>query len=235
MTKQTIFLSLGTVVLVAGAVGFAFWVHRGDDSSETRVTKNQTSSSAALSNDPSSLSVADTPLLGNNSSAGGSRSSGGTNSLNVLGSSNTTASSTPSSNSGGLPGPESFGQYEEHVGGTSALFADVVEGDGLIAEIGDTVSMVYAGFFTNGELFDRSHLNEENQIVPFTFKLGSGQVIAGWDQSIIGMKEGGKRRLVIPPAVGYGEAGRENIPPNSVLIFDVELVLVQKADTESGL
>lgn len=100
---------------------------------------------------------------------------------------------------------------------------DVVVGTGKEAKSGDTVSMQYTGTLTNGTKFDSSYDRNE----PFTFTLGVGQVIKGWDLGVAGMKEGGKRKLTIPPALGYGATGAGGvIPPNATLLFDVELVKV---------
>jgi len=109
---------------------------------------------------------------------------------------------------------------------TELTTSDGVEGTGTEAAVGDTVSVRYTGMLPDGSVFDASvrHGNE-----PFTFTLGAGQVIQGWDQGLVGMKEGGTRRLIIPPAMGYGSQDLGVIPPNSTLIFDVELISVTKA------
>jgi FKBP-type peptidyl-prolyl cis-trans isomerase len=99
---------------------------------------------------------------------------------------------------------------------------DLVVGTGATAATGDTVTVNYVGTLTNGTKFDSSY--DRNQ--PFTFVLGAGQVIAGWDQGIPGMKVGGKRRLTIPPSLGYGNVAYGPIPANSTLIFEVELVSI---------
>ncbi|MHB0865499.1 MAG: FKBP-type peptidyl-prolyl cis-trans isomerase [Minisyncoccota bacterium] len=105
---------------------------------------------------------------------------------------------------------------------------DETIGTGATAEPGDTVAVKYVGTLTNGTVFDAS-ANHAETVNGFTFKLGAGQVIAGWDQGIVGMKEGGKRKLVIPAALAYGSQAVGNvIPANSTLIFEVELVKVQK-------
>jgi FKBP-type peptidyl-prolyl cis-trans isomerase len=89
--------------------------------------------------------------------------------------------------------------------------------------------MIYQGWLTNGQLFDQSRVNEQNQIEPYVFQLGGGQVIQGWEQGIVGMKEGGKRRLIIPSSLGYGSTGQGPIPANAMLIFDVELLKTEKS------
>lgn len=103
---------------------------------------------------------------------------------------------------------------------------DVREGDGAIAQKGNTVSVNYLGTLaSNGQKFDSSYDRNE----PFTFKLGSGQVIEGWEKGILGMKVGGKRVLTIPPEKAYGESGAPPvIPPNATLKFEVELVDVEQ-------
>ena len=103
---------------------------------------------------------------------------------------------------------------------------DETIGTGATAAPGDTVTVNYVGSLTNGTVFDAS---ANHGTAGFTFPLGAGQVIKGWDQGIVGMKVGGKRKLVIPASLGYGSAGAGNvIPPNATLIFEVELLNVQK-------
>ena len=100
---------------------------------------------------------------------------------------------------------------------------DEVVGTGAEAVDGKTVTVNYTGTLTNGKVFDSSY--SRNQ--PFSFQLGAGQVIKGWDEGVVGMRVGGKRKLVIPPALGYGDQATGSIPPNSTLIFEVQLVSVQ--------
>ena len=101
---------------------------------------------------------------------------------------------------------------------------DIKKGAGKLAATGKTVSVHYTGWLTDGKEFDSSRDVGE----PIQFQLGTGQVIKGWDEGIAGMKVGGKRQLRIPPALGYGQRGfGSSIPPNSTLIFDVELMDVK--------
>ena len=98
---------------------------------------------------------------------------------------------------------------------------DVVVGNGKIAENGDTLSAHYVGALEDGTVFDNSY--DRGQ--PIQFVLGSGQLIQGWELGLVGMKERGKRRLVVPPELGYGAQGAGNtIPPNATLFFEIELV-----------
>ena len=98
---------------------------------------------------------------------------------------------------------------------------DQIVGDGDEAIAGQTVEVHYTGWLTDGTKFDSSHDRDQT----FSFKLGGGQVIAGWDQGVAGMKIGGSRKLTIPADLGYGERGAGGvIPPNATLIFKVELI-----------
>jgi len=105
------------------------------------------------------------------------------------------------------------------------IVQDLIVGTGAEAKSGDSVTVQYVGvLFANGKEFDSSWKNDE----PFTFDLGSGGVIAGWDQGVEGMKVGGRRRLIIPAELGYGAAGSPpTIPANAALVFDVDLVSVK--------
>lgn len=101
---------------------------------------------------------------------------------------------------------------------------DLEVGEGVEVKKGDTVSVHYTGTLTNGTKFDSSL--DRNQ--PFEFTVGDSQVIAGWEVGLVGMKVGGKRKLTIPPALGYGDRGAgASIPPNSTLIFEIELLEIK--------
>jgi FKBP-type peptidyl-prolyl cis-trans isomerase FkpA len=100
---------------------------------------------------------------------------------------------------------------------------DLKEGTGAAAAAGDTVDVHYTGWLTDGTKFDSS----KDRGRPFSFSLGAGQVIQGWDQGVQGMKIGGVRKLTIPPNLGYGPRGAGGvIPPNATLVFEVELVKI---------
>ncbi|TAK57595.1 FKBP-type peptidyl-prolyl cis-trans isomerase [Patescibacteria group bacterium] len=103
-------------------------------------------------------------------------------------------------------------------------YTDVTIGTGAVATAGKDVTVHYTGTLVNGTKFDSSVDRGE----PFTFLLGSGQVIKGWDLGVVGMKVGGKRKLVIPATLAYGPNDYGPIPGNSTLLFDVELLGVAK-------
>lgn len=119
-------------------------------------------------------------------------------------------------------------------------YVDLVIGKGETAVKGDLLKMHYAGKLASGKEFD----NSRNYREPFIFTLGAGEVIAGWDEGVVGMKVGGKRKLIIPPHLAYGDQGVEGvIPPKATLTFEVELLSVvhrtpgdgKETITESGL
>ncbi len=96
-------------------------------------------------------------------------------------------------------------------------------GTGAVAGAGDTVTVHYTGRLQDGTVFDTSVGKD-----PITFTLGTGDMISGWDQGLLGMKQGGKRLLIVPPSMGYGAVDYGPIPANSTLVFEVELVKVEK-------
>src|SRR5262245_23573812 len=101
------------------------------------------------------------------------------------------------------------------------IVEDVVAGTGAEATKGQNVTVHYTGWLTNGTKFDSSKDRRD----PFVFSLGKGQVIKGWDEGVQGMKVGGKRKLTIPHAMGYGARGAGGvIPPKATLVFEVELL-----------
>ena len=103
------------------------------------------------------------------------------------------------------------------------VIEELVVGGGEAAAAGQKVSVHYTGWLTDGKKFDSSKDRGE----PFAFPLGRGQVIRGWDEGVAGMKVGGKRKLTIPPGLGYGARGAGGvIPPNATLVFEVELLSV---------
>jgi FKBP-type peptidyl-prolyl cis-trans isomerase len=104
-------------------------------------------------------------------------------------------------------------------------YQDLLQGTGVSAVSGMTVKVHYTGWLKDGTKFDSSLDRNE----PFSFVLGKGEVIRGWDEGVQSMKVGGKRRLIIPPKLGYGKDGAGNtIPPNATLIFDIQLLDVKK-------
>jgi FKBP-type peptidyl-prolyl cis-trans isomerase len=107
-------------------------------------------------------------------------------------------------------------------GGGSLVVEDLVVGTGATAASGDTVTVHYLGTLTNGTKFDSSY----DRGTPYSFRLGTGAVIPGFDQGVTGMKIGGKRRLTIPPSLAYGSTGSGAVPPNATIVFEVELVSI---------
>lgn len=124
---------------------------------------------------------------------------------------------TGSGTDGNAPGiPELHAPIETAASGLR--YMDEVIGDGAALQAGQSVAVHYTGWLTDGTKFDSSR--DRGQ--PFRFPLGAGRVIKGWDEGVASMNVGGKRRLIVPPALGYGAGGTGPIPPNATLIFDVE-------------
>jgi len=119
---------------------------------------------------------------------------------------------------------EAFAAAADNRGNITRMVIDDVKlGVGEQVQNGDTIAVHYVGKLQNGQEFDSSRKRGET----FEFKVGSGMVIKGWDEGVIGMQPGGERILVIPPEMAYGEAGIGPIPPNATLIFSVELINIK--------
>lgn len=221
MKTTTLLLTMTSTMLVSGLLMFAGYVwyqSTGEDLADQPASKGN---------------VATTSNLGGGLQLAAPNGLNGTIPLqtgSVQGTADTQAGSSQ------LPTPDQFYLYEEYASSESALYADITAGSGNTVKPGDTVAVVYKGWLTNGELFDQSPTNDQGQTEAFSFKLGAGQVIRGWEQGIVGMKVGGERRLVIPSEFGYGKQGNQIIPPDSMLIFDVYVYqIVDQANPESGL
>jgi peptidylprolyl isomerase len=123
-----------------------------------------------------------------------------------------------------IPAPTATGTGKVITTPSGLKYEDLKVGTGATPKPGQTVSVQYTGTLENGTKFDSSR----DRGVPFEFSIGQGQVIPGWDEGLSTMKVGGRRKLTIPPNLGYGAAGAGGvIPPNATLIFDVELVGVK--------
>ncbi|HWG96322.1 MAG TPA: FKBP-type peptidyl-prolyl cis-trans isomerase [Nitrospira sp.] len=123
-----------------------------------------------------------------------------------------------------MAGNEKETSMQEVTTSSGLKYVDQVIGAGDAAVVGKTASVHYTGWLENGKKFDSS----VDRGQPFSFPLGAGRVIKGWDEGVQGMKVGGKRKLTIPSDLGYGSRGAGGvIPPNATLIFDVELLGVR--------
>jgi FKBP-type peptidyl-prolyl cis-trans isomerase FkpA len=107
---------------------------------------------------------------------------------------------------------------------------DLRAGSGAAAENGSILTVIYTGWLYDESRPDQKGLQFDSNVggTPFTFSLGAAQVIRGWDQGLVGVQAGGIRRLVVPPALGYGGVRNGPIPPNSTLVFDVEITAIEE-------
>jgi FKBP-type peptidyl-prolyl cis-trans isomerase len=119
------------------------------------------------------------------------------------------------------PTKQELQEYEQHKDAQQLLYGEIKVGTGAQAVGNKKAAVAYTGYLTSGQVFDKTTDKA------FVLTIGAHEVIPGFEQGIAGMKVGGKRRLVIPPALGYGEQEHNGIPASSVLIFDVELLAVE--------
>jgi len=209
--KETIIaIVLGVVMLSALAgIGFAVWKSSGSN----KTTQNITKKKASPPSTDGGLNV------GNNSGIGGGLDGNAQN----LGSSQGVAGDNTTNNQ-----KPNFSDYEKYKDEKSALYADIKKGDGKEVAVKNKVSIYYKGYLLNGEVFDNQWPAKEGDTPkPFVFEIGTNTIIPGLQQGLVGMKVGGKRLIIVPPAVGYGEKGQGSIPPDSVLVFEVDLLKVE--------
>lgn len=122
--------------------------------------------------------------------------------------------------------PKTFGQYDKYKSDKSAYYIDLKAGDGAALTVNKKAAVYYVGWLTDGTEFDHSTVDAAGNPQDFNFTMGAHQVILGWEEATYGMKAGGVRLLIVPPAVGYGATAKGPIPANSVLIFEVQLLSV---------
>ncbi len=230
MSKKEILVVLVILLFIAGltAGGYAVWRHY--HVWKVSVVNNQSAKNATPPSDNISLQEA-APTASN---SGGLSVDTSANSANPaqLGSgqsktSSTGSSSAISSSSASAPGPETFGQYDQYKTAQNALFGDIKVGTGNEVKAGSKVAIYYKGWLTNGTLFDQSRAGSDGKLQPLIFTVGNHEVVVGMEQDMVGMKVGGVRRMIIPPAAGYGANAQGPIPANSVMVFDVELLDMQ--------
>lgn len=209
MTKRNIGLIVGGVMVAAGLVGIGIWIgdrnHSGGNKSNMQVA-SQTPSAPSGGLSVSSGNAASLGQL--NTGGNGQAINGGSSSANE-------------------PNPSSFAEYDKYKNNESALFGDIKIGNGPTLDAGKKAAVYYKGWLTNGALFDQSGTGSDGKAQAFVFTEGAHQVIPGWEQGVLGMKVGGSRLIIVPPAVGYGDQARGSIPPNSVLVFKVQLTAIQ--------
>ncbi len=222
MTKREIITTVSGFTAAIVLIGGGLWWHGHSGSQTNKNNANQTVGNHLISLDQSSPS---------SNSGGLSVSGSGAADLGQLGGNQSSqGSSNKSSGSSGASGdvdPSTFSQYDKYKSSQNALFGDIQKGSGAELAAGQKASIYYKGWLTNGALVDQSPVSSGGQPQPFSFTLGAHQVINGLEEGVAGMKAGGKRLVIVPPAVGYGSQGQGVVPPNAVLIFEVQLLSVQ--------
>lgn len=214
--RRLIVVSGLVAFLIAGGVGYAWWQLRGKV--EKVVTSNDIPSETST---PSGLSLVPQDGATGVVIHSTTPSSATTNTPQTAGSTQT--------NQAGNQGvtvtlnPTEFGMYDSYKTAKDTVFAEIVTGSGAEAIGGKKLSVNYRGWLTNGSIFDQN----VDSTKPFVFTLGAGSVIPGWEQGVNGMKVGGERLIIIPPAAGYGNIPQGPIPASSVLVFYVKLLAVQ--------
>lgn len=216
--KRKIILAAGVLLLIIVLAGTGLWwrhVHKKQLANGAQTVGNHLISlSQSSSADDGGLSVS---------------GAGSANDLGQLGGNQSQSAGGNSGSAGSSDGvdPSTFSQYDKYKDNKDALFGDIKVGSGTALGNNNKASIYYKGWLTNGALVDQSPVSSAGQPQPYAFTEGAHQVIPGMEEAMYGMKAGGTRLLIIPPAVGYGSLGQGAVPPNSVLVFEVQLISVQ--------
>ncbi len=222
--KKITLLASASLILSGGMVsGLWYWHVRSQDEAESSSASSNTNTqgSPRLQPAPGPDSIS---LNTATSNAGQAGSSIPIDTSTPSGGGAKPAGSTPQPSGTDPNKPDSdFSQFDQYKTAENALYQDISLGSGAEAAAGKQLTVNYRGWLTTGALFDESYSKGK----PFVFVPGQHQVIQGWETGVLGMKIGGKRRLIVPPKVGYGDTTQGPIPGGSVLVFDVELVGVQ--------
>ncbi len=222
------------VLALFGASGFGLWQWSGQGKQPVRTSLAISQSGSGGQTlgkvtDPNSISLTGNQAKTEPPSGLSVSQNSAANNLGQL-TPNSDSSSGQSASKASTPDPfdpTTFAQYDKYKDGNGALFGDVQVGTGT--ELGNNMkaAVYYKGWLTDGTLFDMSRADDKGQLQPFIFTLGAHQVIPGWEQALAGMKVGGTRLVIVPPAVGYGQTGQGPIPGNAVLVFQVQLLDAQ--------
>jgi FKBP-type peptidyl-prolyl cis-trans isomerase len=246
MSKNKIIAIVGSsavLVVGLGIGGWWTWHNHQTTASFASTSMGQVSTGAvAQTQNLQATTGQSIPLTGAASSqdSGGLRVSNGTGNANLgqldpnasVNANNGTGNSGNSSNSGSSSSsntvdPTKFTQYDQYKDSPNTMFGEIVKGTGATLGANQKASVVYAGWLTNGTLFDKSKTGSDGKLQAFSFTEGAGQVIRGWEEGTSGMQVGGTRLIIVPPKLGYGATGQGSIPGNSVLVFEVKLLAVQ--------
>lgn len=212
MNKQKYFVLVLMIITVIGSSYF-FWMYFGKSKVPKPSASSQVDESYAS---PSSLSIAQNNAMDL-----------GQIPLNSM-DGNTSRPNSPAQKSVlSEPNPATFKDYDKYKDATSGLFGEIKVGDGITAEQNNKVAIVYKGWLTDGTLFDSSQKDADGKYQALVFALGGNEIIPGLQQGIGGMKVGGSRIVIVPPAVGYGPAGKDKVPPNAVMVFFITLLAVE--------
>lgn len=204
-------ISLVLLLIIFGGIIFSLWYfkYRADDGAQDRAAPASSVSDGA----PSSLSV---------------QGSSGPFDLGQIPLGERSGDGLTDGGSSGSDGPDTatFKKYEQYKSHTSALYGEITPGDGKRIEAGKKVAMIYRVWLTDGTMVDVSKKDKSGKFIATAFTFGARDILPGLQQGMDGMKQGGSRLIIVPPAVGYGDKNHKNIPANSVLVFEVALVKV---------
>ncbi len=210
MSARKVVYVIISAVVIASVLGGLWWQGHGNDKPKAKGKQTVGDHTISLNQEPPE------------DTGGLSVSSGGASDLGQLG-----GQAQNSDSGNGNAGTPDYSQYDKYKNNKSALFGDIKKGTGAALTVGKKGAVIYKGWLTNGTLVDQSPTSASGEPQPYTFTMGAHAVILGWEEAMYGMKAGGQRLLIVPPAVGYGSEGKGLVPPNAVLVFEVQLTSVK--------